>query len=233
MNTYGSIRSFVLRAGRMTDAQQRDYENLSSKWCIPFSQSHINYSDIFGNTENVIIEIGFGMGQATALIAEENPDTNYIGIEVHRPGVGRLLGEIAKRNLSNLFIIEHDAVEVLEAMIPDNSVQGFHIFFPDPWPKKKHHKRRLIKRPFTDMLCKKLSRCGYVHMATDWEPYAQFAMEELNAVAGLKNTYNGFAETNRQRPQTKFELKGKNAGREIFELVYEKIDENGTENSRT
>jgi len=190
----------------MTDAQQRDYENLSSKWCIPFSQSHINYSDIFGNTENVIIEIGFGMGQATALIA--------------------------KRNLSNLFIIEHDAVEVLEAMIPDNSVQGFHIFFPDPWPKKKHHKRRLIKRPFTDMLCKKLSRGGYVHMATDWEPYAQFALEELNAVAGLKNTYNGFAETNRQRPQTKFELKGKNAGREIFELVYEKIDENGTENSR-
>ena len=232
MNTYGSIRSFVLRAGRMTDAQQRDYENLSSKWCIPFSQSHINYSDIFGNTENVIIEIGFGMGQATALIAEENPDTNYIGIEVHRPGVGRLLGEIAKRNLSNLFIIEHDAVEVLEAMIPDNSVQGFHIFFPDPWPKKKHHKRRLIKRPFTDMLCKKLSRGGYVHMATDWEPYAQFALEELNATAGLKNRYKGFAETNRQRPQTKFELKGKNAGREIFELVYEKIDENGTENSR-
>lgn len=232
MNAYGGIRSFVLRAGRMTDAQQRDYENLSSKWCIPFSQSHINYSDIFGNTENVIIEIGFGMGQATALIAEENPDTNYIGIEVHRPGVGRLLGEINKRNLSNLFIIEYDAVEVLETMIPDNSVQGFHIFFPDPWPKKKHHKRRLIKRPFTDMLCAKLAHFGYVHMATDWQPYAEFAMEELNTTAGLKNKYGGFAETNRQRPQTKFELKGKNAGRNIFELVYEKTDENGNENNR-
>ncbi|WP_432963409.1 tRNA (guanosine(46)-N7)-methyltransferase TrmB [Treponema sp. OMZ 840] len=211
----------------MTEAQQRDYENLSAKWCIPFSQNHLNYSDILGNTENVIIEIGFGMGQATALIAEENPGTNYIGIEVHRPGVGRLLGEIQRKNLSNLFIIEHDAVEVLEAMIPDNSVQGFHIFFPDPWPKKKHHKRRLIKRPFTDMLCTKLSRFGYIHMATDWQPYAQFALEELNLTAGLKNKYTGFAETNRQRPQTKFELKGKNAGRDIFELVFEKKDGNG------
>ncbi|WP_428770252.1 tRNA (guanosine(46)-N7)-methyltransferase TrmB [Treponema sp. HNW] len=233
MNAYGSIRSFVLRAGRMTEAQQRDYDNLSSKWCIPFSQSHINYSDIFGNTGNVIVEIGFGMGQATSLIAEQNPDTNYIGIEVHRPGVGRLLGEIAKKNLSNLFIIEYDAVEVLETMIPDNSVQGFHVFFPDPWPKKKHHKRRLIKRPFTDTLCAKLACGGFIHMATDWEPYARFAMEELNATAGLKNRYKGFAETNLQRPETKFELKGKKAGRDIFELVYEKTDEQAAENCRT
>ena len=233
MNSYGAIRSFVLRAGRMTEAQQRDYENLSAKWCIPFVHRHINYSDIFANTENVIVEIGFGMGQATARIAEANPETNYLGIEVHRPGIGRLLGEINKRSLSNLFIIEHDAVEVLETMIPDSSVQGFHIFFPDPWPKKKHHKRRLIKRPFTDMLCAKLCRGGYVHMATDWEPYAQFAMEELNATAGFVNKFEGFAHDCRGRPQTEFELKGKNAGRSIFELVYEKQNENENRNCRT
>ena len=228
MTAYGPIRSFVLRAGRMTEAQQRDYETLSSKWCVPFAHEHINYSDLFGNTNNVVIEIGFGMGTATALIAEQNPETDYIGIEVHRPGVGKLLGEIRRKNLSNLFIIEHDAVEVLEEMIPDNSVSGFHLFFPDPWPKKKHHKRRLIKRPFTDMLCTKLSRSGYIYMATDWEPYACFAMEELNEVEGLRNKYGGFAEAQSWRPQTKFETKGKNAGREIFELVYEKKDGSGT-----
>lgn len=224
MNSYTHIRSFVLRWGRMTAAQQRDYETLSGRWCIPFSQSHINYSDIFGNTNNVVAEIGFGMGQATARIAEENPLTNYLGIEVHRPGIGRLLGEIKNRNLSNLFIVEYDAVEVFQYMIPDNSLAGIHVFFPDPWPKKRHHKRRLIKRPFIDLLCSKLACGAYVYVVTDWEEYAYFACEELEATQGLKNRYDRFAPVQAWRPQTKFETKGKNTGHDIFELVFEKKD---------
>ena len=140
---YRAVKTYVLRKGRMTAAQERDYNELSPVWCIPFENKKINFVDIFGNTNPVVVEIGFGMGTATAEIAGRNPDINYIGIEVHTPGVGRLLGEIRKRDLKNLFIIEHDALEVLECMIVDGSISGFHIFFPDPWQKKRHHKRRL------------------------------------------------------------------------------------------
>ena len=135
------IKTFVLRASRMTDSQKRDYETLSTRWCIPFEKKPLNFADIFNNSNPVVVEIGFGMGAATAIIAEQNPNINYLGLEVHTPGVGRLLGNIRDKNLQNLLIVEHDAMEVLEYMIPDNSVSGFHVFFPDPWPKKKHNKK--------------------------------------------------------------------------------------------
>ena len=217
------IKTYVLRIGRMTAAQEKAYNELSPRWCIPFEKKHLNFVDIFGNTNPVIIEIGFGMGDATADLAEANPDINYLGIEVHRPGVGKLLNEIQKRELKNLFIIEYDAVEVLREMIGDNTVNGFHIFFPDPWPKKRHHKRRMVQRPRTNLFAQKLAKGGYLYFVTDWLPYAEFALEELNETKNLKNKYDGFAAPQKWRKQTKFERKGLAADRPITELFFEKV----------
>ncbi len=214
------VRTYVIRAGRMTESERRHYEELQQVWCVPFEHRTLNFAEIFGNTNPVTIEVGFGMGQATAQIAAENPDMNYLGIEVHVPGVGRLLGEIKKRQLKNLFIIEHDAIEVLETMIPDGSIEAFHIFFPDPWPKKKHHKRRLMQRPHTDLLASKLIAGGYLYFVTDWEEYAESALEELSATDGLTNSYSGFAPHQEWRPRTKFEQKGLDADRTIRELYF-------------
>lgn len=216
------VKTYVLRIGRMTDAQERSYNELSPVWCIPFENKKLNFVDIFGNTNPIIIEIGFGMGDVTAKLAQENPNINYIGIEVHKPGVGKLLSEIKKRDLKNLYIIEHDALEVLEQMIGDNSVNGFHIFFPDPWPKKRHHKRRLLQRPRTNLLAQKLAPEGYLYFVTDWFEYAEFALEELNQTENLKNKYDGFAEPQEWRGQTKFERKGLNADRSITEIFFVK-----------
>lgn len=219
-----TVHTYALRAGRMTDSQKRDYETLSCRWCVPYTEFPLNYVDVFDNINPVTIEIGFGMGKATAIIAGQNPEKNYLGLEVHTPGVGKLLGEIETRQLKNLYIIEHDAMEVLETMIPDNSVAAFHIFFPDPWPKKKHHKRRLVQRPRTDLLSKKLAPGGYLYMATDWEPYAEFALEQLNDTPCLKNAYEGFAPHQEWRPETKFENKGLAAERVIKELYFLKTE---------
>ncbi len=214
------VRTYVIRAGRMTESERRHYDELQQVWCIPFEHRTLNFAEIFGNTNPVTVEVGFGMGQATAQIASENPDMNYLGIEVHVPGVGRLLGEIKKRQLKNLFIIEHDAIEVLETMIPDGSLEALHIFFPDPWPKKKHHKRRLMQRPHTDLLASKLIAGGYLYFVTDWEEYADSALEELGATDGITNKYGGFATHQEWRPRTKFEQKGIDAGRNIRELFF-------------
>ncbi|MBQ9625553.1 MAG: tRNA (guanosine(46)-N7)-methyltransferase TrmB, partial [Treponema sp.] len=151
-----------------------------------------------------------------------NPNVNYLGIEVHKPGVGRVLSEIRANDLKNLYVIEHDALDVLEKMIGENSVDGFHVFFPDPWPKKKHHKRRLMRRPNTNLLAQKLRSGGYLYMCTDWEEYAQEALEELRGTDGLKNKYELFAPRQEWRPMTKFERKGIEAGREIRELFFVK-----------
>lgn len=216
------IKTYVLRAGRMTAAQEKAYNELSPSWCIPFEEKRINFVDIFNNTNPIIVEIGFGMGDATVEIAQANPDINYLGIEVHTPGVGKVLSEIQKRNLKNLFIIEYDALEVLDKMIGDNSINGIHIFFPDPWPKKRHHKRRLVQRPRTDLMAKKLSKGGYLYFVTDIIEYAEFALEELNQTKNLKNKYNGFAKPQSWRTQTKFERKGLAADRQITEILFEK-----------
>lgn len=216
------VHTFVLRSGRMTEAQKRDYAVHSARWCLPFQETIINYTDIFENTAPVTMEIGFGMGTATAIIAAQNPDRNYLGVEVHRAGVGRLLGEIEKRGLTNVRIVEHDALEVLECMIPDGSLAAFHVFFPDPWPKKRHHKRRLMIRPRTDLLARKLAPGGYVYMATDWEPYGEEAYIELTATPGLSSAYEGFAPRQAWRPETRFEQKGKASNHEIYELMFVK-----------
>jgi tRNA (guanine-N7-)-methyltransferase len=219
-----SIKTYVMRGGRITVSQQRDYNELSPLWCVPFSDRFFDSASIFGNTNPLIIEIGFGMGTATVAVAEANPECNYLGIEVYRNGVGKLLGEIKRRELQNLRIVEHDALEVISTMIADGSVRGFHIFFPDPWPKKKHHKRRLVQRPHTDLLASKLANNGYLYFVTDWEPYAHFAHDMLDTTPGIKNKYDGFAPRQEWRPETKFERKGKENERVIWELLYEKLD---------
>ena len=220
------IKTYVLRQGRMTEGEKRNYLDLSGVWCVPFEHRTLNFTEVFGNNNPVVMEIGFGMGHATAVIAQENPETNYLGCEVHKPGVGRLLVEIRSRQLKNLYIIEHDALQILETMIPDNSLEAFHIFFPDPWPKKKHHKRRLMQRPRTDLLAKKLTPGGYIYFATDWEEYADFALRELSLTDGLHNKYGDFAPRQEWRPRTKFEMKGMEAERNIREIIFLK-DEPG------
>jgi tRNA (guanine-N7-)-methyltransferase len=205
----------------MTDAQRRSYEMLFSRYSIPFEEKKLDFSLVFGNNNRTVVEIGFGMGVATARIAEENPHVNYLGIEVHKPGIGRLLWEIERRKISNIRIIEHDAVEVLATMVPAASVDGFHIFFPDPWHKKRHHKRRLIQKPFTSELAAKLKPGGYVYMVTDWAEYGEWALAELSATPALINAYpSGFAEPQSWRPKTKFEEKGLLKNREIRELFF-------------
>jgi tRNA (guanine-N7-)-methyltransferase len=217
-NAFGTIKSFVLRAGRMSDAQRRSYEQLAPRFCVSYEKKVLNLQSIFGNSNPVVVEIGFGMGAATAQLAERNPHINYLGIEVHRPGVGKLLWEIEQRGLSNIRIIEHDAVEVLQDMLAPESVEAFHVFFPDPWPKKRHHKRRLIKRPFTDLLASRMKIGAYFYMATDWADYGRWALEELSATAGLENPYDGFAPRQEWRPLTKFEKKGLDKAHEVSEI---------------
>jgi len=223
-------KSYVLRKGHFTDAQKKAYDTLAEKYIIPFTEpsngnepDSLKFFSLFNNTAGITVEIGFGMGLATAAIAEKNPGKNYLGIEVHRPGVGRLLWEIDKRSISNIRIIEHDAVEVMEKMIPSCSLEAIHIFFPDPWPKKKHRKRRLIQRPFTETLARKLKAGGYLYMVTDWEDYALHALEELSAAAGLRNAYEDFAAPQSWRPETKFEQKGLAQEHVIRELFFNKI----------
>jgi tRNA (guanine-N7-)-methyltransferase len=217
------IRSFVLRSGRFSPCQKRFYETLFPLYGLTRNEAElIETQKVFGNAGPLIIEIGFGMGTATAAIAEKNPGINYLGIEVYRPGIGRLLGEIEKCGLKNIRIIEGDAVEILSSRIKDNSVSAFHIFFPDPWPKKRHHKRRLITRPFTGLLCAKLLPGAYVYMVSDWKEYGDWALKELSATPGLVNRYGAFAEPQAWRPKTEFERKGCLQNHETRELYFEK-----------
>jgi len=215
------LKSYVIRAGRFTAAQKNAYASLSDNFLIPFCEEKLDFSKIFKN-KNVTMEIGFGTGIATAEIAQANPDKNYLGIEVHRPGIGRLLWEIEKRSLSNIKIIEYDAVHVVQKMIGQNSLDAVHIFFPDPWPKKKHHKRRLVQRPFTQTLADCLKPHGYLYMVTDWEEYAVYALEELKAAAGLQNAYESFSEPQPWRAKTKFEQKGLDMKHLIREIMFVK-----------
>ena len=217
---FRGVKSYALRAGRFTAAQRRSYDSLAAQFVIPFAPAPLDFGAVFGNNNPVTVEIGFGMGIATAVIAGDNPGNNYLGIEVHRPGVGRLLWEIQSRSLSNIRIIERDAVEVMERMIPPASLAALHIFFPDPWPKKRHHKRRLIKRPFTGTLARSLIPGGCLYMVTDWEDYGNQALAELGATEGLSNPYQGFAPSRSWRPKTKFEQKGLEKNHNLRELFF-------------
>jgi len=214
-------KSYVLRQGRFTDAQKKAYESLAEQFVIPFSDNKLDFQKIFGSG-NLTMEIGFGAGLATAQIAQANPDKNYLGIEVHRPGIGRLLWEIQNRGLTNIRIIEHDAAELAEKMLSPASLDAIHIFFPDPWPKKRHHKRRLIQRPFTQTLANCLKPHGYLYMVTDWENYAEFALEELKSTPSLQNAYETYAPPQLWRPRTRFEEKGLAKDHVIRELYFVK-----------
>ncbi len=214
------IRSFVLRQGRISNAQRRAYAALLPTYGVPFSPAPLDLERLFGRAAPKILEIGFGMGETTAVIAQGHPENDYLGIEVHTPGVGSLLKRIAELDLKNVRLIQHDAVEVLQHMIVPGAFDGVHIFFPDPWPKKRHHKRRLVQTPFLALLASKLKPGAYVHVATDWEEYAQQMLEVFSAESALVNTVTGFASA--ARPQTKFEDRGRKLGHRIWDLVFRK-----------
>jgi tRNA (guanine-N7-)-methyltransferase len=214
------VRSYVLRQGRVTDAQRRARESLLPRFGIPFSREPIDLDDVFARAAPKILEIGFGMGETTADIAARHPDNDYLGVEVHSPGVGALLKRIDGLGLTNVRIIQHDAVEVLEHMIGPASLAGAHLFFPDPWPKKRHHKRRLIQPPFVSLLASRLKPGGIVHAATDWEDYANQMLEALSAEPLLVNAAAGFAQRPDWRPRTKFEGRGLKLGHKVWDVVF-------------
>ncbi|MCL2873239.1 MAG: tRNA (guanosine(46)-N7)-methyltransferase TrmB [Betaproteobacteria bacterium] len=215
-----SIRSYVLRQGRITPGQQHAIETLSASFCLPFNHALLDFAAVFHNTAPTVLEIGSGMGETTAHIAAAHPEQNFIALEVHSPGVGSLLQKIEKAQLTNLRVIQHDAVEVIEHMIAPTSLAGIHVFFPDPWPKKKHHKRRLLQASFVHELALRLSLGGYLHVATDWAEYAEEVLAALIAEPLLKNTVARFAPRPASRPQTKFETRGLRLGHDVFDLVF-------------
>jgi tRNA (guanine-N7-)-methyltransferase len=214
------IRSFVLRAGRIGPGQQRALEQLGPRFVLPYRPQPLDFAAVFGRVAPTVLEIGFGMGDATAQIASALPGTDFIGIEVHAPGVGALLKRIGELGLSNLRLVQHDAVEVLDAMIPPQSLAGVHLYFPDPWHKKRHHKRRLVQPAFVQQLATRLAPGGYLHCATDWQPYAQQMLQVLSAEAALLNTAEAYAPRPPWRPQTKFEARGLKLGHGVWDLLF-------------
>jgi tRNA (guanine-N7-)-methyltransferase len=216
------IRSFVLRAGRMGPGQQRALDELGPRFVLPYDTRPLDFAAVFGRDAPTVLEIGFGMGDATAQIAAALPGTNFVGIEVHAPGVGALLKRIGELGLTNLRLVQHDAVEVLESMIPPLSLAGVHIYFPDPWHKKRHHKRRLIQPNWVRQLATRLAPAGYLHCATDWQPYAEQMLEVLGAEPTLANTAEGYAPRPDWRPQTKFEARGLKLGHGVWDLLLRK-----------
>jgi tRNA (guanine-N7-)-methyltransferase len=244
------IRSFVRRAGRLTTGQAKALDVLGPQYLIPFQEQLLDFSQLTAtvdtinsiapradsmpatgqnssqNTSKTVFEIGFGMGEATAHIAKVLPDTLFLACEVHQPGVGALLKRIEEQSIPNIRIISHDAVQVLDKMIPKASLDGIHIFFPDPWHKKRHNKRRLLQPPFVSTLVQHLQPRGYLHCATDWQPYAEQMLEVLSGEKSLKNTASsedGYAEKPHYRPLTKFENRGIKLGHGVWDLVFQKI----------
>jgi tRNA (guanine-N7-)-methyltransferase len=240
------IRSFVRRAGRLTVGQSKALADLGPRFQLPFAEQRLDLSALQDTNDlialradsmpdngskglkkctSTVLEIGFGMGEATAHIATVLPDTLFLACEVHEPGVGALLKRISEQEISNIRIIAHDAVQVLAHMIAQESLDGIHIFFPDPWHKKRHNKRRLIQPPFVATLCQHLKPGGYIHCATDWQPYAEQMLEVLSHEPSLKNTAKspaGYADTPHYRPLTKFENRGIKLGHGVWDLVFKK-----------
>ena len=217
------IRSYVLRQGRVSSGQQRALDLLKPRFAIPYSSAHLELTQAFGRTAPKILEIGFGMGETTAAIAGAHPQNDYLALEVHSPGVGSLLKQIEENNLSNIRVIQHDAVEVLHAMLTNNSLDGVHIFFPDPWHKARHNKRRLIQAPFIAQLVQKMKPGGYLHAATDWQDYAEQMLAVLSAEPLLQNTAVDYAPHPAYRPFTKFEKRGINLGHGVWDLVFKRV----------
>ncbi|MGQ9861735.1 MAG: tRNA (guanosine(46)-N7)-methyltransferase TrmB [Thiobacillaceae bacterium] len=204
----------------MGPGQARALAELGPRYLLPYQEASLDLDAAFGRTGPKVLEIGFGMGETTARIAAENPHIDYLGIEVHTPGVGALLKRIGELNLTNLRIVQHDAQAVLAHMLEEASLDGVHIFFPDPWPKKRHHKRRLIQPHFVALLASRLKPGGYVHLATDWEDYARQMLNVLSAEPSLTNTVDGYAPRPPTRPLTKFEQRGLRLGHAVWDLVF-------------
>lgn len=210
------IRSYVLRQGRTTRAQQRALEELYPKYGLPFTQKELNPVEVFGRKAPLVLEIGSGMGETTAAIAEACPGADFIAVEVHGPGIGSLLNRIASKDLRNVRVVRHDAVEVLGRMIPDAALAALHLFFPDPWPKKRHHKRRLVQPQFAALAARKLAPGGILHAATDWPDYADEIGRVLTESGDFETAESGFV----PRPATKFEARGKRLGHPIRDLCF-------------
>jgi len=219
---YGHIKSYVRRAGRMSSAQENYYAEMMPKIGVVYAPQAIDLAAVYGRNAPKILEIGTGMGETTAQIADANRDNDYLGVEVHVPGVGALCKQIAERELTNLRICQHDAVEVVRDMLSEGSLDGVHVFFPDPWHKARHNKRRLIQSPFVALLASRLKPGGYFHCATDWEEYAHQMLEVLSAEPTLVNSAEGFAPRPDYRPLTKFENRGLRLGHGVWDVIFRK-----------
>ena len=220
-----AIRSFVLRQDRLTKGQQRAFDTHWPRLGIAYDAQPLELSGLFGNDNPVFLEIGFGNGESLAEMARQHPERNYIGIEVHGPGVGHLLMKLEEFSCGNVRVCRHDAVEVLRNMVPDASLQGVYLFFPDPWHKKRHHKRRIVQPDFIELIARKIRPGGFFHAATDWENYAEHILEVLNGARHLfRNTAGeGFAPRPDDRPLTKFEQRGLRLGNGVWDLVFERV----------
>ena len=216
------IRSFVHRRGHITQGQKEALSTVRNKWSIPYAQARLDPQAAFGRVAPLILEIGFGMGETTEQIALARSGDNFLGVEVFEAGVGALLKRIEASGLDNVRIVQHDAVEVLQHMIAPDSLAGVHIYFPDPWPKKRHHKRRLIQPPLIQLLASRMAPGAYLHCATDWEHYALQMLEVLSAEPALINTSEGFAPRPDYRPLTKFEQRGLRLGHGVWDLIFRK-----------
>ena len=217
------IRSFVLRAGRVGPGQARALAELGPQFLLPYQPQPLDLEKLFGRAAPKILEIGFGMGEGMADIAQAHPENDYLGVEVHTPGVGALLKQLGERDLSNVRIIQHDAVEVLSHMLAPDSLTGAHVFFPDPWHKTRHHKRRLIQPQLVRLLASRLAPGGYLHLATDWEDYAVQMLAVLRAEPSLVNTATDYAPRPESRPLTKFEARGLRLGHGVWDLLFKRI----------
>ena len=218
--THPPIRSYVLRQGRFSPAQQRAYAELMPRLGVAYAPQPLDFVALFGRRAPVVLEIGSGMGETTVRIALDNPENDYLAVEVHAPGVGSLLRRVEEEGLTNVRVVQHDAVEVLRDMLPPGSLAAIHVFFPDPWPKKRHHKRRLVQPAFAALAASRLIPGGRLHVATDWQEYAERILEVLAATPGLRNTAEGFAPRPPWRPETKFERRGRRLGHGVWDVLF-------------
>ena len=216
------IKSFVNRRGTITQGQKSGFTKHADKWVLPYQAQMLDPALAFGRIAPTILEIGFGMGETTAAIAVARPSDNFLGVEVFEAGVGSLLNRLHSQSIDNVRIIQHDAVEVLRDMIAPNSLAGVHIYFPDPWHKKRHHKRRLIQAALVSLLASRIQPGGYLHCATDWEHYAHQMLAVLSTEPSLVNTCEGFAPRPEYRPLTKFEARGLRLGHGVFDLIFKR-----------